>query len=575
MLCALAALPLAGQERLTFVGVALDQDTRDADRKLQDYFQRTAGVSFAPEDLEYQRVIDRLSGWRPEEGPYLARTTPFVYVAAEMLGADFELLATYVSEATGQRFYHSYLVVRRQDFPEPPSLGEIIRFLGAGRRKRFVYHSRFSTSSFFLPSLVFRRNRVYHMAEATDSLIAIDSTRIDDKSPGGRPFGATSSRLVEQVARGEADLAAIWDGTRDKFAPDRGSPPGGGQTKAGRWEEFGRHVHFVRLPTALPNDLLVCSSSLDGSVKDRLRAAVSGMTDSEIRIGDFRTWQSMRVASDARLALADLRWLARERPAPITVEVRLGSDTGPPGGGQTQLRPEGGQAGQGGQAAAAWVEAARQAVRLSGTELVVYDQDFHEHVDFTWTLDVVHDGAVVLRSSIPGSEVAEQVFRISFANAEDLARRIVAIVASRLHRIRYAWAYSGEPPVVIRDLADPITRGSTVKVQRISWIDPERNDFRAGPLFDAAIRDANFHRYELESDDFPRAAEAEADFDAMSNVSYRVLLLRAPRERRVFRVLTVVFVVLLAAAAGIAVFSLFRPSTEGDSEPTQTYGDWS
>ncbi len=534
---ALSTLPLAGQERLTFVGVALDQDTRDADRKLQDYFQRTAGVSFAPEDLEYERVIDRLSGWRPEEGPYLARTTPFVYVAAEMLGADFELLATYVSEATGQRTYHSYLVVRRADFPTPPSLPEIIRFLGDGSRKRFIYHNRFSTSSFFLPSLVFKRNRIYRMAEPTDSLIAIDSTRID---------GNSSSRLVEQVARGEADLAAIWDGTKDKFDSDRESE---------RWQEFGRHVHFVRLPTALPNDLLVCSSGLDDEVKDRLRAAVSGMTDAEIGTGDFRHWQSMRVASDARLALADLRWLARERPAPITVEVRLDEQEEP------------------GQAVAAWVEAARQAVRLSGTELVVYDQDFHEHVDFTWTLDVVHDGAVVLRSSIPGSEVAEQDFRISFADAEDLARRIVGIVHSRLHRIRYAWAYSGDPPVVIRDLADPITRGSTVKVQRISWIDPERNNFRAGPLFDATIRDANFYRYELEADDFPRAAGVEADFDAMSNVSYRVLLLRAAEERTMFRLLTVALLILLAAAAIIAVASLFTAAPDDDTAATQVYGD--
>ncbi len=546
-LFALSALPLAGQERLSFVGVALDQDTRDADRALQDYFQRTAGVGFAPEDLEYERVIDRLSRWQRSEGPYLARLTPFVYVAAEMLGADLELLATYVSEATGQRFYHAYLVVRRQDFPEPPSLPEIIRFLSSGERKRFVYHNRFSTSSFFLPSLVFKRNRVYHMAEATDSLIAIDSARIDGTVLGGRPFGATSSLLVEQVARGEADLAAVWDGTRNKFAAD----PSGD-----RWQEFGRHVHFVRLPTALPNDLLVCSSDLEEAVKDRLRAAISGMNETEIQIGDFRTWQSLRVASDARLALADLRWLARERPAPITVEV---------------LRGQGGDAAPA--TTAVWAEAARQAVRLSGTELVVYDEDFHEHVDFTWTLDVVHDGAVALRSSIPGSEVEEQVFRISFADAEDLARRIVAIVHSRLHRIRYAWAYSGDPPIVIRDLADPLTGGSTVKVQRIRWIDPERNSFRAGPLFDATIRDANFYRYELEPDDFPRAAGAEADFDAMSNVSYRVLLLRAAEERTMFRLLTVALLILLAAAAVIAVASLFKAAPDDETAATQVYRD--
>ncbi len=529
----LSAPPLAAQERLTFIGVALDRETRDADRRLHDYLYRTAGVSFAPENLEYGRVVDRLIGWRPSEGPFLARTTPFVYVAAEMLGAELELLATYVSEKTGSRIYHSYLVVRRADFPEEPTPEEVIRFLaGSGRRPRFVYHNRFSTSSFFLPSLFLRSHHVYHMEQSTESLIAIGSRRIEENS---------SSRLVELVARGDAEIAAVWDGTVAAFAPE--GAPG--------WQEFGRHVHFVRLPTALPNDLLVCWSGLDDAVKERLRAAIAGMGEREIGLGDFRTWQSIRDAADARAALADLRWLARERLAPITVEIRLGGISSTTRGSTTAPGDE----------AARLTEAAHQAVRLSGTELVLYDGDFHEHVDFTWTFDLVHDGAAVLESAIPGADVADQVFRISFADGEDLVRRLVAIIHSRLHRIRYAWPYSDKTPIVIRDLADSVADGSTVKVQRIHWTSPERNGFRAGPLFDARVRNAGFYRYELTADGLPRAV---ADFDALSNVSYRVLLLRTTEERPLFRVLTVALVLLLLIAAVTAAVSLFRPAEPED-----------
>src|SRR5207244_10589476 len=67
-------------ERLTFIGVALDQASRQADRKLAEYLQVKAGVSFAPEELEYERVIERLVTWRKADGYYLARTTPYAYV---------------------------------------------------------------------------------------------------------------------------------------------------------------------------------------------------------------------------------------------------------------------------------------------------------------------------------------------------------------------------------------------------------------------------------------------------------------------------------------------------------------
>ncbi|MCJ7753769.1 MAG: hypothetical protein MUP13_04330, partial [Thermoanaerobaculales bacterium] len=58
--CFVGATLLSANERVTFVGVALDQETREADRRLQDYLQRSADIRFAPEELEYGQVIERL-----------------------------------------------------------------------------------------------------------------------------------------------------------------------------------------------------------------------------------------------------------------------------------------------------------------------------------------------------------------------------------------------------------------------------------------------------------------------------------------------------------------------------------
>jgi ABC-type phosphate/phosphonate transport system substrate-binding protein len=519
LLALVASVPARGQPPMAFIGVALDKDSRLADRKLADYLFQKTGRRFSLEDLEYERVVDRLVNWRREDGHFVARATPYVYVAAEMLGAQLDLLATYTSAATGGTIYHSYFVVGRQHFSSQPTLYDLERFL-AGRTTpaRFVYHNQFSTSSYFLPSLYFRSRKIFNMPEATESLVAISAVRVPE---------ASSSALVEMVARGEADLAAVWDDTKARF--DRVSPP----------NPAGRRVYFIQLPTALPNDLLVCSSGLDPETKNRLRDAVEAMTPTQIATGDFRSWTGITAATDTRLALADLRWLARERPYPATVDIRVapGSDGG---------------------RAAVLAEAARQAVRLAGTEFVLHDADFHEHIDFVWTVEPIHDGAGSLRSAIPGSDVPEQVFRISFHDHEDLTKRLVSIITSRLHRIRYVWPYSSTRPLVVRDLALPLQPGSAVKMQRILWIDPERNKFRGGPVLDARVRAAGFYRYELEHADSGQGGEGGLQLDAMSNASYRVILLRTTEERLLFRLLTIALVALAVLAGAAASWDLFR-----------------
>jgi ABC-type phosphate/phosphonate transport system substrate-binding protein len=519
VLCLLAS-PAPANERVTFVGVALDQETREADRRLQDYLQRSADIRFAPEELEYGQVIERLANWDPAGGVVIARTTPYVQVASEMLGAELEILATYVSEATGRTTYHSYYVARREDLPPNPRPADVISLAAnAPDRLRFTYHSLFSTSSFFLPSLHFRANGVFHMEESTESLVAIQVTRADTNS---------SSHLVRAVARGDADLAAVWDGTRARFTD--------GAT--GDDANVGRSVVFVRLPSAIPNDLLVCSRSAPAELKENLRSAIRSMPAEEIAVGDFARWIEIGDASEARAALAHLRWMAREQVAPVTVDVRQGS--GSRTGTETMA------------------EAARHAVRLSGTEFMLFDEDFHEHIDAVWTLEEIHDGAARLTCTLPGTGIDDQVFPISFRDAQDLTSRIVAIAQGRLHRIRYVWPYSGGQPIVIRDTTLSMPPGREAPVQRITWLDPERNSFRAGPIFDVTVRASSLFVHELVAEDFRRAGGIAVDLDPMSNISYRVYQLRVMPSNTWFRIATGALVGLLMLAAVAAILALRR-----------------
>lgn len=532
-LCILCAPVLPADDRVTFIGVALDTETREADRRLQTYLERRAGLSFAPEELEYGEVIERLAAWNRNEGVFLARTTPYVQVVSEMLGADMEILATYISDATGTTTYNSYLVARRDDLPPSPTAADVVSLIaGSDRRLRFVHHSLFSTSSFFLPSLHFRANHIFHMSEPTESLAAIDVAQIPENS---------SSALVRAVARGEADLAAVWDGTRTRFTAADADPSD---------LALGREVVFIRLPSAIPNDLLVCSRWAPQEVKERVRAAIREMPPDEIAVGDFRRWIDIIEAPEGRNALAHLRWLAREQAAPVTVDVRTAD-------GERAATPE-------------MLQAAKHAVRLSGMEFVLYDEDFHEHIDYVWTLDRIHDGAARLRCSIPGTDIEDQVFPISFRDGQDLTERIVTLMQGRLHRIRYVWPFSGRQPLIIRDTTLALPPGEEVPVQRITWLDPERNSFRAGPVFQAMVRVSSPFVHELEADDFRRSGVNNVELDPLSNVSFRVYQLRTMPPNTLHRVATAAFVCLLVLAAVAAVWALRSRSSAPSRDDEET-----
>jgi hypothetical protein len=285
--------------------------------------------------------------------------------------------------------------------------------------------------------------------------------------------------------------------------------------------------------------LLVVSKRLNPTRKKELADAVRALGDRGIGVGDFLTWKIVADATDARLALANLRWLARERLAPVTVEIVMRDGGTQPG------TPE-------------MLEGAREAVRLAGTEFVLFDADFHEHIDVRWTLEPTHDGALTVISSIPGADLAPQVFRLSFRDREDLTRRLVLIAQSRMHRIRYVWPFSGHTPIVTRDMAFPMRAGSPLKVQAVTWIDPERNKFRAGPVFSATVRHANNYRYELDPGDFVRNGGAQPALDPMSNSGYRVILLRPAEERFLFKALTMALIACFLLGGGAAIADVVR-----------------
>ncbi len=509
---------------MTFIGVDIGGDDSEADAKLVDYLRGKAALSISSRLFDYETVVEKLTDWDPADGTFLARTTPYVYVAAEMLGADLEVLATYRSRATESTTYHSYFVVNRRDFPDEPTLEDVLSYLQRQReqRPRFIYHSKFSTSSYFLPSLYFRDNNVFFMRRSTEALVAINSRQID---------GDSSSELVHQVARGEADLAAVWDGTRTKFEP--GGP---------KYEEYGRHVRFIRIDTLLPNDLLVCSASLAKETKHKIRDAVAAMEPDEgshIGVGDFLWWQDWRAAVDARKALSALRWSATGALNPVTVEVR---------GAEGKRRPP-----------KAYLEAAAQAVRLSGTELVLFDPDFHQHADFVWSLEAVHDGALRLTSKVKGISDGDlkQEHWVSFAGREELAGRLSDFIHSQMHRIRYLWPYASDEPTLIRDVGFSLPAGTRATVQKIVWLDPEHNKITEGRHFETRVNGSDFNKLTLDDTDFARA---KIDFrsDPLSNVAYRVVLVRPSRESPVLRGMTFALVALLVLAAAGAVLDCRR-----------------
>ncbi len=540
------ALPAAAEEPIHFIGIEVNKDSKEADTKLYKYLERHASLKLQTQNMPYSAAIRKFSEWKESnknsKAAYLARMTPYAYVAAQMLGAEFEILGTYQSKATENLTYQSYFVVSRDPnyFRSEPRLPDVIEYLRKKQPAKFIYHEKFSTSSFFLPSLCFQREHIFATSEST----AGSFTPIQvEKTPPGKG----SSFLVEEVAEKNADIAAVWDGTKKSVASN---------------PNLYEKVYFVPLGTPLPNDLLVCSPWLDPDKKAKIREALRSMKSQKeewINTGDFLYWVDINDASEALEALAFLRREALERPAPVTVRVAV-SETG-------KAVPQ------------EYLDAAREAVRLSATEFVLFDEHFHKRVDFSWTLASAHDGAIKLTSQIEGSELEPQEFSISFMDAADLTKRIGMLVHSRLHRIRYVWPYQEKYPAVIRDFE--FEPDDTVKVQRIAWVDPDRNEYDEDTPFEAKIARADFHKFQLSEARFPRGLDGAFHFEPMSNVAYRVILKGKSNQSPLFFALTCVFVALLVLAMAGFLWDLrrVRPPPAGFAQTCQTlveayHGEW-
>jgi hypothetical protein len=135
---------------------------------------------------------------------------------------------------------------------------------------------------------------------------------------------------------------------------------------------------------------------------------------------------------------------------------------------------------------------------------------------------------------------------------------VVSLVQARIHRIRYLWPYSSSQPTIIRDLGFSIADNTSVKIQRINWMDPERIQFQFGKIFTARIHDSGFYRYDFNAHDFELANEAVGTFDPLGNWAYRAYLLRPSDERPLFKILTYVLLTLFVLAGITATASFVR-----------------
>jgi ABC-type phosphate/phosphonate transport system substrate-binding protein len=517
--CMSLAAPAVENTRLTFIGVALDPETQKADQKLRDYFRARMPLKFENRDMQYGAAIRTLVDWNfDEQGSLMARITPYVYVVAEMLGADLEILATYLSRETNSRIYHSYLVVRRSDYDGSDLDGFVQYLRGRSTPARFIFHNKFSTSSFFLPSLYFHKRDIFSAAGQSNNrkyimIHAVKPTGVDG-----------SSDLVRRVkANEDADFAAVWDGTKGKFDGDP-------------------ELNFLKLPDSLPNDLLVVSKSIQPEFKAGLQEALNKMSAQDIDIGDFLKWDDFNKTPDARRALATLRWMAKVTPQPVPIQIHnaRGGDDG---------------------VANRYLMAAREAIRLSGTEFILFDEDFHQRFDVLWTLRKVHDDSLIIKSDFIDSGLEPQEFHISFKkdDMESLVLRIGSEITTKMHRIRYVWPFDDEQPRVLRDVKFNIPTQSVMRGMKITWNDFSTNSLTMGTPFDVTVTSADFNSFQLKGDGFPkRQGDSGFDFDPMSNTAYRVILMRPETQGLMIKIFSIVLIALFFLAAVFALKAAWR-----------------
>lgn len=525
---------------IQFLSVASDTNTKLADQKLLEYIRHKVPVTFEKQEMGYESSIKTLVGWDPEkQGPLLARVTPYAFVVAEMLGANMEIVGTYLNKQSNSVTSGSYFVVHKDfGYEKTEALKEFSRHLDNPDAQekdfldilklrptpaRFVYHSKFSTSSHFFPSLYFKRQNIFSLftqPKGKQKYITIHSLEPDGV--------AASSDLIPIIKNKQADFAAIREGVKNKFDTDS-------------------DLKFIKLPFSTSNDLLVMVKPLSKpikQIKDQILESIRRMEATEINEGDILKWEDFNASPKARKALANLRYLAKTTPHPVVINIR-NSQKENSGIDETHL------------------EAARQAVRFSGREMVLFDEDYHSAFDVLWTLETRHDRSILLTSTIMDSGLTQE-FSVSYriGDMESLASRISWVINNKMHRIRYIWPFDDETPRVLRDVDFQIAVGQPLKVQKITWRDFNTNEYTLDTPFDVEVIKSDFHSFQLKGKGFPQKEDGKFGFEPLGNVAYRVFLERTPNAGDTYKLTTKILIGLLGLAALFTLVEvIIKPKT--------------
>ena len=548
-LCALAWLwsvifpgTAVSQQRtlIQFLSVASDTDTKQADQKLLDYLRHKVPVTFEKQEMAYESAIKALVDWDSEkQGPLLARVTPYAFVVAEMLGADMAIVGTYLNKKSNSVTGGSYLVVHKEfGYEKTEALKDFARHLDNPKTQtkdfikilrqretpaRFVYHSKFSTSSYFLPSLYFKKRSIFSLftqPKDKQKFITIHSL-----APDGI---AAPSDLIPIIKNRQADFAAIRESVKNQFDTDA-------------------DLKFIKLPYSTPNDLLVMVkpfNKLIKQIKDQILETIQRMEATDINEGDILKWEDFNASPKARKSLANLRYLAKTTPHPVVINIR-----------KSQKEKSG--------IDEKHLEATRQAVRFSGTEMVLFDEDYHSAFDVLWTLETRHDHSILLTSTIMDSGLTQE-FSVSYriGDMESLTSRISRVIDHKMHRIRYIWPFDDETARVLRDVEFQIPVGQQLKVQKITWSDFNINEYTVDTPFNVEVTQSDFHSFELKGKGFPQKEDGKFGFEPLGNVTYRVFLERTPNAGDTYKMATKILIGLFGLAALFSLVEvIIKPKT--------------
>jgi len=266
-------------------------------------------------------------------------------------------------------------------------------------------------------------------------------------------------------------------------------------------------------------------------IKVQMLETLRRMEGTDIGEGGILKWEDFNASPKARKSVANLRYLAKSTPHPVVINIR-----------KSQKENSG--------IDEKHLEAAREAVRFSGTEMVLFDEDYHSIFDVLWTLETRHDDSILLTSTILDSGLTQEI-AVSYrkGDMENLTSRINWAIDQKMHRIRYIWPYDDETPRVLRDVDFQIPVGQQLKVQKITWNDFNTNEYTVDTPFNVEVTQSDFHSFQLKGKSFPQTEDGKYAFEPLGNVAYRVFLERTPKAGDTYKITTKILIGLFGLAA--------------------------